>query len=71
VDPRDPAALAAAILRVLADPDWGRQLGRAGQRWMRERWGWEQATARLTAVLNGELPAEPTAVGQSIGGAAG
>jgi phosphatidylinositol alpha-1,6-mannosyltransferase len=57
VDPRDPAALAAAILRVLADPAWGRQLGRAGQRWMRERWGWEEATARLTAVLRGELPA--------------
>jgi phosphatidyl-myo-inositol dimannoside synthase len=71
VDPEDPAALPAAILRMLADPDWARQLGRAGRRWMQQRWSWEGATARLTAVLQGELPAEPAAVQQSIGGAAG
>jgi phosphatidyl-myo-inositol dimannoside synthase len=72
VDPRDPAALAAAVLRVLADPEWGRQLGRAGSRWARERWRWEDATDRLIAVLRGELPAEPAAAaGRSSGGAAG
>jgi phosphatidylinositol alpha-1,6-mannosyltransferase len=71
VDPRDPAALAAAILRVLADPEWGRRLGRAGQRWARERWRWEDATDRLIAVLRGELPEPAAAVGRSSGGAAG
>jgi trehalose synthase len=30
-DPRDPDALAAALQRLLADPDYARRLGRAGQ----------------------------------------
>jgi glycosyltransferase involved in cell wall biosynthesis len=32
VPPRDPEALAAAVLRLLANPDWARALGRAGRR---------------------------------------
>lgn len=31
VPPRDPEAMAAAILRLLADPPWARSLGRAGR----------------------------------------
>jgi glycosyltransferase involved in cell wall biosynthesis len=31
VPPRAPEALAAAILRLLADPSWARALGRAGR----------------------------------------
>jgi glycosyltransferase involved in cell wall biosynthesis len=31
VPPRDPEALAAAVLRLLADPSWARALGRAGR----------------------------------------
>jgi glycosyltransferase involved in cell wall biosynthesis len=31
VPPRDPEALAAAVLRLLADPAWARSLGRAGR----------------------------------------
>jgi glycosyltransferase involved in cell wall biosynthesis len=31
VPPRDPEAMAAAILRLLADPPWARGLGRAGR----------------------------------------
>ena len=31
VPPRDPQALAAAVLRLLADPTWARALGRAGR----------------------------------------
>jgi glycosyltransferase involved in cell wall biosynthesis len=31
VPPRDPEALAAALLRLLADPGWARALGRAGR----------------------------------------
>ena len=31
VPPRDPEAIAAAILRLLADPAWARSLGRAGR----------------------------------------
>ena len=32
VPPRDPGALAAALLRLLANPAWARELGRAGRR---------------------------------------
>jgi glycosyltransferase involved in cell wall biosynthesis len=32
VPPRDPDALAAALLRLLANPAWARELGRAGRR---------------------------------------
>jgi glycosyltransferase involved in cell wall biosynthesis len=32
VPPRSPEALAAAILRLLANPEWARELGRAGRR---------------------------------------
>ena len=31
VPPRDPEAIAAAVLRLLADPAWARSLGRAGR----------------------------------------
>jgi glycosyltransferase involved in cell wall biosynthesis len=31
VPPRDPEALAAAVLRLLADPTWARAMGRAGR----------------------------------------
>jgi phosphatidylinositol alpha-1,6-mannosyltransferase len=63
VDAHSPEPVAAAMLRLLADPVWARQLGAAGRRWVRERWSWEDATARLAAVLRGEpsVPAEPIA----------
>jgi glycosyltransferase involved in cell wall biosynthesis len=32
VPPRDPEALASAVLRLLADPAWAKTLGRAGRR---------------------------------------
>jgi len=52
VDPR-PGPVAAALLELLADPGRARRLGAAGQRWVRERWGWEAAAERLVAVLAG------------------
>lgn len=35
VPPRDPAALAAALERLLADPGLRRSMGRAGRDWIR------------------------------------
>jgi glycosyltransferase involved in cell wall biosynthesis len=37
VPPRDPAALAAAVVRLLGDPDLARRLGDAGRRHVEER----------------------------------
>jgi glycosyltransferase involved in cell wall biosynthesis len=48
VPPRDPSALATAILRYLDDPELRRRIGAAGRRRVLERFTWE-VTARRTA----------------------
>jgi glycosyltransferase involved in cell wall biosynthesis len=50
VPPRDPAALAAGILRLLGDPDWARALGRAGRAWVQERFSIDVKVQRLEAL---------------------
>jgi glycosyltransferase involved in cell wall biosynthesis len=50
VPSRDPAALAAAILRLLDDPAWARSLGRAGRAWVQERFSIDVKVARLEAL---------------------
>jgi glycosyltransferase involved in cell wall biosynthesis len=47
VPPRDPAALADALLRVLADPGWARGLGRAGRRLVVAEFSTEAKVTRL------------------------
>ena len=47
VPPGDPAALAAAIRQVLADPELGARMGTAGRRRVEEKFTWE-AIARQT-----------------------
>jgi phosphatidylinositol alpha-1,6-mannosyltransferase len=66
VDAHSAEQVAAAMLRLLADPAEARRLGAAGRRWVRERWSWQDATARLTAVLRGE----PATVAEPIAGTA-
>jgi glycosyltransferase involved in cell wall biosynthesis len=51
VPPRDPAALAAALSSLLADPARARRLGAAGRVRAAERFGWDRAAARMLAVL--------------------
>jgi glycosyltransferase involved in cell wall biosynthesis len=48
--PRDPAALAAAVLRLLADPGWARSLGRAGRRLVTERFSTRAKLDRLEVL---------------------
>jgi glycosyltransferase involved in cell wall biosynthesis len=48
----DPAALAAAILRLLRDPAFARRLGAAAARRARERWGRERALATMLDVYD-------------------
>jgi glycosyltransferase involved in cell wall biosynthesis len=50
VPPRDPAALADAILRLLGDPAMRARMGEAGQRIVRERFGLERMADELVAV---------------------
>ncbi len=56
VPPGDAAALAAALRRVLDEPDLARQLGEAGRRRVHERFSQEAITARWVAVYRSFLP---------------
>lgn len=51
VPPRDPAALAAALLALLADPVRARRLGAAGRARVESRFGWDRAVERMLRVL--------------------
>lgn len=47
VDPADPAAIAAAIERLLGDPDEAEEMGRRGREAVRETYNWERESAQL------------------------
>jgi phosphatidyl-myo-inositol dimannoside synthase len=53
VDARDPAALAAVLVPLLADPAAAADMGAAGRAWMRAEWSWADRGARLSALLAG------------------
>jgi glycosyltransferase involved in cell wall biosynthesis len=50
VPPRDPAELASAVVRLLADPAWGKALGRAGRAWVVERFSTRAKVEQLEAL---------------------
>jgi glycosyltransferase involved in cell wall biosynthesis len=50
VDPADPAAVAAAIHKVTADPDEARRLGGNGRRAVVERYNWDHEFTKLDAL---------------------
>jgi glycosyltransferase involved in cell wall biosynthesis len=56
VPPRDPAALAAALSALLADPARASQLGAAGRARAAERFGWDRAVGRMLEVLRPGRP---------------
>jgi glycosyltransferase involved in cell wall biosynthesis len=47
---RDAGAIAAAMVRLVANPAMARQIGSAGRILVQERFGWEQAAERLEAA---------------------
>jgi glycosyltransferase involved in cell wall biosynthesis len=57
VDPRDPSAVADAILKLLGEPERAEVLGRNGRRAVIERYRWEPQGQRLVE-LYGRLLAE-------------
>ncbi|MGV9268632.1 glycosyltransferase family 4 protein [Kitasatospora sp. NPDC003701] len=53
VDGRSPAAVAAAVGRILGAPAADRaRMGAAGRRWVREEWSWEASARRLAELLD-------------------
>ncbi len=56
VPPRDPAALAAALSSLLADPERARRLGAAGRARAAERLGWDRTVGRILEVLRPGRP---------------
>jgi glycosyltransferase involved in cell wall biosynthesis len=55
VPERDPAAIAAAIGRVAADPESARRLGAAGRVVVSEQFGWSRTAERLEAAYDRAL----------------
>lgn len=51
VPERDPAALAAAIQKVIADPEWARQLGTNGRRHVLQTFDLNRNAAQLAQLL--------------------
>jgi colanic acid/amylovoran biosynthesis glycosyltransferase len=57
--PDDPAALAAALERLLRDPGLRARLGRAGRARVVERFGMERGIDRIAARLRGQADPQP------------
>ncbi|MBN2471571.1 MAG: glycosyltransferase family 4 protein, partial [Anaerolineae bacterium] len=51
--PEDPASLAEAIVRLLADPDAAAQMGRNNRQLAEEQYSWRSMAARIGEVLAG------------------
>jgi glycosyltransferase involved in cell wall biosynthesis len=61
VDPLDPAAIAAAVHRLAADPDLMQRMQASGRRAVREVYSWQPEAERLLAMYAG-LEREPHSV---------
>ena len=55
VDPLDPPAIAAAIDRLVDNPDLARQMGENGRRAVQERYNWGQEEKKLLALYESLL----------------
>jgi phosphatidylinositol alpha-1,6-mannosyltransferase len=53
VDGRDPNAVAARVVGMLADAAERDRLGRGGRRWVEQAWTWDVAARRLQDLLQG------------------
>jgi phosphatidylinositol alpha-1,6-mannosyltransferase len=53
VEPRSPEAVAGTIADLLADPDRGRAMGKAGRAWVEQRWSWTTIAATFACLLDG------------------
>jgi phosphatidylinositol alpha-1,6-mannosyltransferase len=51
VDGDDPAAVADALDRLLADPQLRAEMGRRGRAWVEDTWSWDAIAARFRQLL--------------------
>ncbi|MCW2675040.1 MAG: hypothetical protein JWR70_80 [Modestobacter sp.] len=56
VEPRSPAAVAAAVIGLLDDPAQARAMGAAGRAWVEQRWSWTSIAATFAALLEPDGP---------------
>lgn len=68
VPPEDPAALAAALSRLIGDAPLRARLGAEGRRTVDAEYRWESCVDRMEAVLRGAIARGPRA-GAPLGGA--
>ena len=61
VPPEDPAAIAAAIERIAGDVDLAARLAEAGNRRVREQFGWDAITAAWLECYTAALRKDPPA----------
>jgi phosphatidyl-myo-inositol dimannoside synthase len=52
VDPFNPAGVAAAVCRLLADRHTVRDMGERGREWVREQWSWDVSVQTLRDLLS-------------------
>jgi len=64
--PKDAAAFAAAIDRILADPEWQQQLGQAARTRMVDKFSWRGVAAQLSDLYTRLLAEQPTAVSKEL-----
>jgi phosphatidyl-myo-inositol dimannoside synthase len=60
VDPTDPTAIAAALTRLLKDPERARAMGLRGREWVKREFSWEAAGVQLRTVLHSVLSEVPS-----------
>lgn len=52
VPPQDPAALAAALVRLLCEPETRARMGRAGRQRVETQFTWDRVAARMSDIFN-------------------
>lgn len=55
VEPRDPAALAAAIVKILKDPELAKKMGAHGRQLVEQKYNWKAIGDRIEAVYRAVL----------------
>ena len=58
----DAEGFARAVLQLLAQPEWGRAMGRAGRRRVLEQHSWRKSAEKLVALYDQLLTAGPRAI---------